>query len=77
MERVLLKELNMKSRDEAIAFLKALWNQESVNCPICGSRLELLHKKAKKSDCDWQCRNCEKTFKTIHLLDEINEQMPK
>ena len=39
MERVLLKELNMKSRDEAISFLKAL--------------------------------------KTIHRLDEINEQMPK
>ena len=77
MERVLLKELNMKSRDEAISFLKALWNQESANCPICGSRLELLHKKAKKSDCDWQCRNCEKTFKTLHLLDEINEQMLK
>ena len=74
---MLLKELNMKSRDEAISFLKALWNQKNVNCPICGSRLELLHKKAKKSDCDWQCRNCEKTFKTIHLLDEINEQMPK
>ena len=77
MERVLLKELNMKSRDEAISFLKALWNQESVNCPICGNQLELLHKKAKKSDCDWQCMNCEKTFRTIHLLDEINEQMPK
>ena len=73
----MLKELNMKSRDEAISFLKALWTQESVNCPICGNQLELLHKKAKKSDCDWQCMNCEKTFRTIHLLDEINELMPK
>jgi len=77
MERVLLKELKMKSRDEAVSFLKALWNQENVNCPMCGEILELLHKKSKKSDCDWQCRNCEKTFKTMHLLDEINEQMPK
>ena len=22
------------------------------------------------------CKNCNKTYKTIHLLDEINEQMP-
>ena len=48
MEKVLLKQLNMKSKDEAISFLKALWNQKSVNCPICGSRLELLHKISKE-----------------------------
>ena len=75
MERVRLKELNMKSRAEAVSFLKKLWLQEDVDCPICGSKLELLHKKAKKSDCDWQCKTCNKTYKTIHLLDEINEQM--
>ena len=34
-------------------------------------------KKAKKSDCDWQCKNCNKTYKTMYLLDEINEQMPE
>ena len=28
-----------------------------------------------KNDCDWQCKTCNKTYKTIHLLDEINEQM--
>ena len=33
-------------------------------------------KKAKKNNCDWQCKNCNKTYKTIHLLYEINEQMP-
>ena len=49
---------------------------EKAECPICGSELELLHKKAKKNNCDWQCKNCNKTYKTIHLLDEINEQMP-
>ena len=76
MNRVLLKELGVSKRNEAISFLKKLWNQEFVECPICGSKLELLHKKAKKSDCDWQCKNCDKAFKTIHLLDEINEQMP-
>ena len=59
-DRVLLKELGFSTRNEAIKFLKKLWNQECVECPICGSRLELLHKKAKKSDCDWQCKNCDK-----------------
>lgn len=72
--KVTLKELNMSSRKEAVQFLKKLWNEEKVDCPICGNELELLHRKAKKNNCDWQCKNCNKTFKTIHLLDEINEQ---
>lgn len=75
MERVRLKELKMESRNEVIRFLKKLWNHEKTNCPICGRELELLHKKAKKSDCDWQCKQCNKIFKTIHLLNELNEQM--
>ena len=36
-----------------------------------------LGRKAKKSDCDWQCRSCGKVYRTIHLLDELNEQMPE
>lgn len=75
MERVMLKELDFKTRIEAMAFLKKLWNQEKAECPICGSEVELLHKKAKKNDCDWQCKNCNKAYKTIHLLDEINKHM--
>lgn len=76
MERVLLEELNMHNRKEVLVFLKKLWNQEKTSCPICGSELELLHKKAKKNNCDWQCKICNKIYKTIHLLDELNEQMP-
>ena len=72
MERVRLKELNMKTRSEAVLFLKRLWNEDEVDCPICGCRLELLHKKAKKSELDWKCARCDKVYKTIHLLDEIN-----
>lgn len=72
----MLKELGFHNRDEALSFLKKLWNQEVTACPICGNELELLHKKAKKSDCDWQCKNCNKTYKTMHLLDEINAQRP-
>ena len=77
MKRVLLEELGFKNRTDAIAFLKKLWKQEKAVCPICGTELELLHKKAKKSDCDWQCKNCAKTYKTMYLLDEINEIMPE
>ena len=76
MERVLLEELNMYNRKEVLIFLKKLWNQEKTSCPIRGSELELLHKKAKKNNCDWQCKICNKIYKTIHLLDELNEQMP-
>ncbi len=77
MDRVLLKELGFNDRKEAVSFLKRLWREEETNCPICGNKLELLHKKAKKNDCDWQCKICNKTFKTIHLLDEINATMPE
>ncbi len=75
MERISLKELGFTNRNEALSFLKKLWREEETTCPICGNALELLHKKAKKNDCDWQCRNCDKTYKTIHLLDEVNELM--
>ena len=76
MEKITLKGLNMNTRKEVLVFLKKLWSGERTNCPVCGSELELLHKKAKKSDCDWQCKKCNKIYKTIHLLDELNRQMP-
>ena len=74
MERVKLKELNMSSRSEVITFLKRLWNYEKTPCPMCNSELTLLHQKAKKSNCDWQCKHCDKTFKTLHLLEELNDR---
>ena len=76
MEKVKLKELNIKTRKEGILFLKKLWNEEDVNCPICDNKLEILHKKAKRDNCDWQCKKCNKTYKTLHLLDELNDQIP-
>ena len=75
MERATLRELGFASRAEAVSFLKKLWRQEPVSCPICGRELELLHRKAKKSTCDWQCGHCGKTYRTIHLLDELNDRM--
>lgn len=76
LEKVKLKELNIKTRKEGILFLKKLWNEEDVNCPICDNKLEILHKKAKRDNCDWQCKKCNKTYKTLHLLDELNDQIP-
>ena len=71
-----LNELKMNSRSEVLTFLKKLWNGDGAPCPVCGNALELLHKKAKKSDCDWQCKTCDKVFRTLDLLDELNEKMP-
>ncbi len=75
MNRVVLKELNMKTRNDILLFLKKLWNNEDTDCPICGNKLEILHKKAKRNYCDWQCKKCNKVFKTIYLLDELNGEM--
>ena len=72
----MLKELHFECRKEALMFLKSLWSGEPAACPVCGTMLEPLHRKAKSDNCDWQCRRCEKVYRTIHLLDEINEQMP-
>ena len=60
MERAGLGELGFSSRAEGAAFLKRLWRGEKTDCPLCGRELEPLHRKAKKSDCDWQCRACGK-----------------
>ena len=47
------------SRDEEVKFLKKLWTSQPVACPKCGNaQLKLLHKKAKKSNCDWRCPAC-------------------
>ena len=76
MDKFTLNDLKMHSRNEVLSFLKKLWNGENAPCPVCKNALELLHKKAKKSDCDWQCRTCDKVFRTLDLLNELNEKMP-
>ena len=74
MDRVTLNELKMGSRQEVLRFLKSLWNQEKTSCPMCGNELELLHKKAKKSNCDWICTSCGERYDTIKILDKLNEE---
>lgn len=63
-----------KTRDEEVVFLKKLWNEEKVPCPKCGNEfLEHLHKKAKKSNNEWQCKNCGEIYRTINMLMELPE----
>ncbi len=73
MEKAVLKELQMNDRNEVVIFLKHLWAEEPTPCPKCGNTLEHLHKKAKKSNCDWKCSKCSSVYKTIRILDELNE----
>ncbi len=74
MEKEILKELHMSTREEAVKFLKSLWTEQPMPCPICGGTLDFQHKKAKKSNCDWKCLNCGYIFKTIKILDLLNEE---
>ena len=63
------------SRDEEVAFLKKLWLKEPVTCPKCsGATLEYLHKKAKKSDCDWKCSSCGEIYRTIGMLKGLPDR---
>lgn len=74
MAKDILSKLKMKNRDEAVSFLKSLWLEAPQPCPVCGGKLDFLHKKAKKSNCDWICTTCGERFDTIKILKEINEE---
>ena len=60
------------NREEEVQLLKDLWCKTPVTCPKCGeATLEHLHKKAKKSDCEWKCPACGEIFRTIRMLKEL------
>lgn len=60
------------SRDSEVTLLKKLWTAQAVTCPKCNSAtLENLHKKAKKSDCEWKCPACGEIYRTIRMLKEL------
>lgn len=62
----------MNNREEEVQLLKDLWCKKPVICPKCGeATLEHLHKKAKKSDCEWKCPACGEIFRTIRMLKEL------
>ena len=52
--------------------MKKLWRGEKVVCPKCGKgTLTHLHRKAKKSDCDWKCPFCGEIYRTITMLKQL------
>ena len=66
------KFMHTDSRDTEVAMLKKLWQGEKVACPKCGKdTLTHLHKKAKKSDCDWKCPSCGEIYRTITMLKQL------
>ena len=63
------------NREEEVRLLKRLWSAQPVTCPKCGqAQLEHLHKKAKKSDCDWICPGCGEIYRTIQMLKELPDK---
>ena len=63
------------TRDEELRFLKRIWRGETVTCPKCGKgTLTYLHKKAKKSNCDWKCPDCGEIYRTIQMLNALPEK---
>jgi len=74
MEQDVLEKLKMNNRDEAVKFLKSLITETPQVCPFCGGRLDFLHKKAKKSNCDWVCTACGERYDTIKILKDLNEE---
>ncbi|MCF2616024.1 hypothetical protein JQM68_02305 [Oscillibacter valericigenes] len=60
------------SRDTEIALMKKLWRGEKAVCPKCGKgTLVHLHRKAKKSACDWKCPSCGEIYRTITMLKRL------
>lgn len=74
MEKDVLRTLKMESRDEAVKFLKSLWNETPQPCPLCKGKLDFLHKKAKKSNSDWICTACGERFDAIKILKQLNDR---
>ena len=74
MEKDILKKLKMENRDEAVVFLKSLWNESPQPCPLCEGRIDFLHKKAKKSNSDWVCTVCGQRYDAIKILKQLNER---
>ena len=74
MEKDILNQLKLDSRDAAVSFLKSLWLETPQPCPLCGGKLDYLHKKAKKSNCDWICTVCGERYDTIKILNQLNDR---
>lgn len=63
------------SREEEVRLLKKLWASQSVLCPCCAeAQLVYLHRKAKKSGCDWKCPACGEIYRTMKMLKELQDK---
>lgn len=63
------------SRDEEVKLLKRLWTSMPTVCPKChNAELVYLHKKAKKSNCDWKCPSCGEIYRTITMLMNLPKE---
>lgn len=59
-------------REDEVNLIKRLWNSQPTICPKCGNAtLEYLHKKAKRSECDWKCPLCGEVYRTVKMLKEL------
>lgn len=74
MEKDVIQRYKAKDRNDVIRFLKSMWSDNPQACPMCKGKLDYLHKKAKKSNCDWICTSCGERFDTIKILNELNER---
>lgn len=72
MKKEILDWVDRSSRDEVVLFLKSLWSEKPQPCPLCGGELNFLHKRAKKSNCDWICTVCGERYDTIKMLNRLN-----
>lgn len=64
-----------ETRDTEVALLKRLWQGLETTCPKCGKAILVhLHKKAKKSNNDWQCKACGEIYRTINMLMDLPER---
>ncbi len=62
----------MNTREEEVVLLKKLWREEPVTCPKCSAGILVhLHKKAKKSNCDWKCPVCGEIYRTINMFKDL------
>lgn len=64
----------MKDRNEVVSFIKRLLCEQPTPCPKCGAELTFLHQKAKKSNCDYKCPQYKAVYKSIRILDSLNEK---
>lgn len=72
MEKDIMNWIEISNRDEVVCFLKSLWNEKPQPCPLCGGKLDFLHKKAKKSNSDWICTVCNQRYDAIRILKQLN-----